>query len=133
MFIRANIINFKTPNSNEILSEMRYSYSYLLNPWCRVLPEKLTGLQLHFTEPEGSLPNSQASATCPYPGPAQSIHIPTSHLLEIRPNIIHSSTPRSPHWSLSLQFPHQDPIHPPLLTHTQHMPSPSHFYLRYQT
>ena len=23
-------------------------------------------------EPEGSLPNSQASATCPYPGPAQS-------------------------------------------------------------
>ena len=23
-------------------------------------------------EPEGSLPHSQASATCPYPGPAQS-------------------------------------------------------------
>ena len=32
----------------------------------------------------------------------------------------------SPHWSLSLRFPHQDPIHPPLLTHTHHMPSPSH-------
>ena len=32
-----------------------------------------------FTEPEGSLPHSQASATYPYPGPAQSsphIHIP---------------------------------------------------------
>ena len=30
-------------------------------------------------EPEGSLPHSQASATCPYPGPAQSsphTHIP---------------------------------------------------------
>ena len=26
----------------------------------------------HFTEPEGSLPHSQASATCLYPGPAQS-------------------------------------------------------------
>ena len=26
----------------------------------------------HFMEPEGSLPHSQASATCPYPGPAQS-------------------------------------------------------------
>ena len=26
----------------------------------------------------------------------------------------------------SLRFPHQDPIHPPLLTHTCHMPSPSH-------
>jgi len=60
-------------------------------------------------EHEGSLPHSQASATCLYPGPAQ---IPTSHLLEIRPNIIHPSTPRSPQWSVSHQFPHQDPIHP---------------------
>jgi len=40
------------------------------------------------------------------------VHIPTSHLLEIQPNIIHPSTPRSPQWSLSLRFPHQDPIHP---------------------
>ena len=96
-------------------------------------------------EPQGSLPHSQASATCLYPGPAQSspytyllthsmvhspsweanlfaasreiphisrnpkfhyrtykrpppvsilgqpnpVHIPTSHLLEIHPNIIH--------------------------------------------
>ena len=40
------------------------------------------------------------------------VRIPTSHLLEIRPNIIHSSTPRSPQWSLSPWFPHQDPIHP---------------------
>ena len=29
------------------------------------------------------------------------VHIPTSHLLEIHTNIIHSSTPRSPHWSLT--------------------------------
>ena len=54
------------------------------------------------------------------------VHIPTSHLLEIHPNIIHPSTPRSPHWPPSLRFPHQDPIHRPLLTHTRHMPSPSH-------
>jgi len=52
------------------------------------------------------------------------VHIPTSHLLEIHPNIIHPSTPRSPQWSLSLQFPHQDPIHPPLHTHTGHTVSP---------
>ena len=58
-------------------------------------------------------------------GQPNPVHIPTSHLLEIRPNIIHPSTPRSPQWSLSLRFPHQDPIHPPLLTHTRHMPSPS--------
>ena len=49
------------------------------------------------------------------------VHIPTSHLLEIHPNIIHPSTPRSPQWSPSLQFPQQDPIHPPLLTHTRHI------------
>ena len=46
----------------------------------------------------------------PYP-----VHIPTSHLLEIRPNIIHPSTPRSPQRSPSLRFPHQDPIHSTLL------------------
>ena len=40
------------------------------------------------------------------------VHIPTSHLLEIHPNTIHPSTPRSPQWSLSLRFPHQDSIHP---------------------
>jgi len=39
------------------------------------------------------------------------VHIPTSHLLEIYPNIIHVSTLRS-RWSPSLRFPHQDPIHP---------------------
>jgi len=53
------------------------------------------------------------------------VHIPTSHLLEIKTNIIHPSKPRSPQWSSSLRFPHQDPIHTPLLTHTRHMPSPS--------
>ena len=59
-------------------------------------------------------------------GQPNTVHIPTSHLQEIHPNIIHPSTPRSPHWSPSLRFPHQDPIHLPLLTHTRHMPSPSH-------
>ena len=43
----------------------------------------------------------------PYP-----VHIPTSHLLEIHPKIIHPFTPMSPQWSLSLRIPHQDPIHP---------------------
>ena len=62
----------------------------------------------------------------PILGQPNPVHIPTSHLLEIHPNIIHSSRPRSPQWSLSLRFPHQDPICPPLLTHTRHMPSPSH-------
>ena len=58
-------------------------------------------------------------------GQPNPVHIPTYHLLEIHTNIIHQSTPRSPQWSLSLRFPHQDHIHPPLLTHTRHMPNPS--------
>jgi len=54
-------------------------------------------------------------------GPPNPVHIPTSHLRQIHPNIIHPSTPRSRQWSLSLRFPQQDPIHTPLLTHTRHM------------
>jgi len=53
-------------------------------------------------------------------GQPNPVHIPTSHLLEIHPNIIHPSTPRSPQWSPFLRFPHQHPIHSPLLTHTRH-------------
>ena len=45
-------------------------------------------------------------------GPPNPVHIPTSYLLEIHPNIIHPSTPRPPQWSPSLRFPHQDPVHP---------------------
>jgi len=59
-------------------------------------------------------------------GPPNPVHMPTSHLLENHPNIIHPSTPRSPRWSPSFRFPHQDHIHSPFLTHTRHMPSPSH-------
>ena len=71
--------------------------------------------------------------TVPILGQPNPVHIPTSHLVEIHRNIIHPSTPWSPQWCLSLRFPHQDPIQPPLLTHTRHMPSPSHssrFYHR---
>jgi len=39
-------------------------------------------------------------------GQSNPVHIPTFHLLEIRPNIIQPSTSRSPQWSLSLRFPH---------------------------
>ena len=39
------------------------------------------------------------------------VNIPTSHLLEIHPNIIHPSTPRSPQWSLSLRFPHRNTLY----------------------
>ena len=106
--------------------------TYLLTPWCRVLLEKLTDLQLvkkfpaFLWNPKVLYCTHKRPPPVPVLGQPNPVHIPTSHLLEIHHNIIHPSTPRSPQWSLSLRFPHQDPIHPPLLTHTRHMPSPSH-------
>ena len=64
--------------------------------------------------------------TVPVLGQPNPVHIPTYDLLEIHDNIIHPYTPKSPQWSFSLRFPHQEPIRPPLLTHTRHMPIPSH-------
>ena len=104
-------------------------FTYLLTPWCRVLLEKLTGLQLvkkfsafHGTRRFITSLTSVRQLSLSWANTIQS----TSHLLEIHPNIIHPSTPRSPQWSLSLQFPHQDTIRPPLLPHTCNMPCPSH-------
>ena len=94
------------------------SLTYLLTPWCRVLLEQLTGLQLVREIPRSSRNPKIHYRTHKRPssvsilGQPNPVHIPTSHLLKIHPNIIHPSTPRSPQWSLSLQFPHQDPIHP---------------------
>jgi len=103
---------------------------YLLIPWCRVILEKLTGLQLvkkfppisrnpkvHYRTHKGPPPASILGQPSP-------VHIPTSHLLEIHPNIIYPSTPRSPKWSPSLRFPQQDPIHP--LSSTIRATCPAH-------
>ena len=40
-------------------------------------------------------------------GQPNPVHIPTSHLLEIHPNIIHPSTPRSPQWFYPSGFPNK--------------------------
>jgi len=79
-------------------------------------------------EPEGSLPHSQVPATCPYPAPVPSTPYPQVPLTEDL-NITLPSTPGSPQWSLSLRFPHQKPVHASPLTHTHHMPHPSHSFL----
>ena len=76
-------------------------------------------------EPESSLPHSQVPATCPYPEPARSSQCPTSHYLKIHLNIIFPSTPGSSKWSLSLRYPHQNPVYASPLSHTCYMPRPS--------
>ena len=98
-----------------------------------VLLEKLIGLQLvnkfpafHGTQRFITALTSVRHLFLFWVSQPNPVHIPTTHLLEKNPNIIHPSKPRSPQWSISFRFPHQDPIHPPLFTHTRHMPSPSH-------
>ena len=73
---------------------------------------------------------------CPPPVPVLSqldpFHTPTSHFLKIHRNIILPSTPRSPKRSLSLRFPHQNPVYASLLPHTRYVPRPSHSARFYQ-
>ena len=55
------------------------------------------------------------------------VHTPTSHFLKSHLNIIFPSTTGSSMWSLSLRFPHQNPLYTsPLPSHTCYMPRPSH-------
>ena len=88
---------------------LTYLLTYLLTPWCRVLLEKLTNWFAASQEiPRISRKPKVHYRTHKRPPPVSilgqpnPIHIPTSHLLEIHPNIIHPSTPRSPQWSPSL-------------------------------
>ena len=67
---------------------------------------------------------------CPPPVPILSqldlFHTPTSHFLKIHLNIILPTTPGSPKCSLSLRFPHQNPVYVSPLPHMCYMFRPSH-------
>ena len=98
----------------QFVEDLTYLYTilYLLTLWCRVLPEKLTALQLVKKFPAFHGIHYHTHKCLPpvsILGQPNPVHIPTSHLLEIHPNIIHPFTPRSPQWSPSLRFPQQDP------------------------
>ena len=112
-----------------------YIHTYLLTPWCRVLLEKLTGLQLvkkfptfygtqRFITALTSVryPSlswaSPIQSTYPHPTSWRSILILSAHLRLGLPSGLFPSG-----------FPTKTLYAPPLLTHSCHMHSPSHSFI----
>ena len=105
-------------------------YTYLLTPWCRVLPEQLTGLQLvnkfpafHGTRRFITALTGVRHLSLSWASPINSIYL---HLTSWRSILILHI-----HLGLGLPiglFRSGFPIHPPLLTYTRHMASPSHYH-----
>ena len=75
--------------------KLDHFHCYFLTPWCRVLLEKLTGLQLvkKFPAFHGIRRFITALTSVRKPvsilGQPNPVRTPTSHFLEIHPNIIH--------------------------------------------
>ena len=105
-------------------------FVYLLTPWCRVLLEKLTGLQLvkklpafHGTQRFITALTSIRHLSLSWASPIQSLYPhPTSwRSVLILFTHLHLGLPSGSFPPVSPQRPYT----PPLLTHTRHMPSPS--------
>ena len=119
-------------NKHTMLIYYYYLLTYLLTPYSRVLLEKLTGFAANQEIPRILWNPKVHHRTHKRPPPVpilSQLHPVTttpSHFLKIGLNVILPSTYCSPHWSLSLRFSHQNPVHNSPLLHTCHMLRPSH-------
>ena len=75
----------------------------------------------HFMEPIGSPRIHTFPPTVPILSQIDAVHTPTSHFVKISLNLFLPSTPGSSKWSLSVRFPHQNPVYTFALPHTWYM------------
>ena len=104
----------------------------LLTPWSRVLLGNLTGFQLVkkfpvFYGTRRSIPafTNARHLSQSWARSIQSI-LPAFHFLKIHLNIILPSTPGFHNRSISVGFPHQNPVYASPDPHTRYTPLPSH-------
>jgi hypothetical protein len=120
-------LQYRPPKINCAQSSKLHTYSMEHSPSCEAnrfaaseeIPHILWNPKVHCHNHKCPPPVSILSQL-------KSVHKLTSHFLKIHLNIILPSMPGYPHWSLSLRFSHQNPVHASPLLHLCYMPHPSY-------